>query len=454
MKTTTIGIVVFTLVIISLSTFGTTHAYFNTRQVTGSHLISTWQSSFWTQTTQADFLAGVPVNIDTTSSPGDVKLAWRNISPMIYATSGNATTTFRQYNVSNNTWNSLRNTPGSISTGGAVADDDLNYLYVLRGSGQRNFYRYSIPNNTWSSMTSTPAAINSGGALTYVNQTSLYALRGGGQRNFYRYSIPLNTWSSMTVTPAAINSGGALVYSGGNYLYALRGNGTTDFYRYSIPLNTWSSMTVTPAAINSGGALVYSGGNYLYALRGNGTTDFYRYSIPLNTWSSMTVTPAAINSGGALVSDNGNNIYAFNGSSQKFWVYNIFANTWNDTVVSDPPDMVGWGGSLTYVAGSSGYISRGTLASPVNDTRTAGVKWDLLLWDSTTVAGTNLTFEVRASNTSFTKTATLPAWQQSGWPSPVNSGLPSGRYIQWRATLSTSNSSRTPILNEVRISYS
>jgi hypothetical protein len=212
MKTTTIGIVVFTLVIISLSTFGTTHAYFNTRQVTGSHLISTWQSSFWTQTTQADFLAGVPVNIDTTSSPGDVKLAWRNISPMIYATSGNATTTFRQYNVSNNTWNSLRNTPGSISTGGAVADDDLNYLYVLRGSGQRNFYRYSIPNNTWSSMTSTPAAINSGGALTYVNQTSLYALRGGGQRNFYRYSIPLNTWSSMTVTPAAINSGGALVY--------------------------------------------------------------------------------------------------------------------------------------------------------------------------------------------------------------------------------------------------
>jgi hypothetical protein len=168
----------------------------------------------------------------------------------------------------------------------------------------------------------------------------------------------------------------------------------------------------------------------------------------------MTSTPAAINSGGALVSDNGNNIYAFNGSSQKFWVYNIFANTWNDADVSDPPGSVGWGGSLTYVAGSSGYISRGTLASQVNDTRTAGARWDLLLWDSTTVAGTNITFEVRASNTRFTKTATLPAWQQSGWPSPVNSGLPYGRYHQWRATLSTGNSSRTPILNEVRVSYS
>jgi hypothetical protein len=61
---------------------------------------------------------------------------------------------------------------------------------------------------------------------------------------------------------------------------------------------------------------------------------------------------------------------------------------------------------------------------------------------------------VRASDTLFTNTDALPAWQQSGWPSPVNSGLPSGRYLQWRATLSTSDMSRTAILNEVRVWYS
>ena len=409
MKTTTVGIIVLTLVVISLSTFGTTHAHFTSRQVTGPHLISTWQSYLWTQTTQADYQMGSLENVDTISSPGDVKLVWKNISPIIYATLGSGSTTFQQYTVSNNTWNSLTNTPGTISNGGAAAKDNLSYFYVLRGGGQTNFYRYSIPYNNWSSMTATPAVINSGGALAYVNQTSLYALRGANQRNFYRYSIPLNTWSSMTATPAAINSGGALVYTGGNYLYALRGAGSTNFYRYSIPFNNWSSMTPTPGPINSGGA---------------------------------------------LISDNGYNIYAFNGSSQKFWVYNISSNTWNDSVVSDPPGLVGWGGSLSYNDGYSGYLPLGTLASQVFDTGSAGTRWDSLSWDSTFVAGTNITLEVRASNTLFSKTDALPAWQQSGWPSPVNSGLPSGRYLQWRTTLSTSDMSRTPILNEVRVWYS
>jgi hypothetical protein len=409
MKTATIVIISLSLMVISLSTFGTTHAHFTSRQVTGPHLISTWQSYFWIQTSQADYQMGILENVDIISSPGNVKLVMRNISPTMYATFGSGSTTFQQYNVSNNTWNSLANTPGSISNGGAVVKDNSSYVYVLRG---------------------------------------------GNQRNLYRYSMPFNNWSSMTATPAAINSGGALVYTGGNYLYALRGGGTTNFYRYSIPFNNWSSMAATPAAINSGGALVYTGGSYLYALRGGGTTNFYRYSIPFNNWSSMAATPGPVNAGGALVSDNGNNIYAFNGSSQKFWLYNISANSWNDTLVSDPPGLVGWGGSLSYSPGSSGYLSIGKLSSAVYDTGNAGTRWDSLSWDTALVAGTIITFEVRASNTLFTKTDTLPAWQQSGWPSPVNSGLPSGRYLQWRATLSTSDTYRTPILNEVRVWYS
>jgi hypothetical protein len=454
MKNTAIVILVLTLVVISLSTFGTTHAYFTSKQVTGPHLVSTWQSSFWTQSTQADFLAGVPVNVNTSASPGSVMLDSQTPHSSIFATTGNATTTFQQYNISNDTWKSLTNIPGGVSNGGALANVNQTNLYALRGGGTTTFYRYSIASNAWSSMTATPAAIDSGGALVYTGGDYLYALRGGGTTTFYRYSIASNTWSSRRATPAAIDSGGALVYTGGDYLYALRGGGTTTFYRYSIASNTWSSRRATPAAIDSGGALVYTGGDYLYALRGSGTTTFYRYSIASNTWSSMTATPAAINSGGALASDNGNSIYAFNGSSQKFWAYNISTNTWNDTIVSDPPGSVGWGGSLTYVAGSSGYIPLGTIASPVFDTGNTGARWDSLFWDSTLVTGTNVTFEVRASNTLFNKSDAAPAWQQSGWPSPVNSGLPSGRYLQWRATLSTSNSSRTPILNEVTVWYS
>ena len=407
MKTIGVGIVILTLVVISLCTIGTTHAYFTSKQVTGSHLISTWQSTFWTQTTQADFLVGVPVNVDTISNPGGVKLAGRNTSPIMYAIIGGATTAFHQYNVSNNTWNPLRNTPGSVSTGGAVADNNLNYLYVLRG---------------------------------------------GGTKYFYRYSVSSNSWSSLTQTPAAINAGGALASTGGDYLYALRGAGTRNFYRYSISSNSWSSLTQTPAAINAGGALVSTGGDYLYALRGAGTRNFYRYSISSNSWSSLAQTPAAINAGGALASDQGNCIYAFNGSSEKFWVYNIDTNTWNDSVVSDVPSPVGWGGSLAFMPVSTYYQSYGTFASEVNNSGQAGTRGDIFEWDEIVASGiTDITFEVRASDTSFTKADPLPSWISVGGTSPLRSGLPSGQFRQWRATLSTGNSTITPILNEVRL---
>jgi hypothetical protein len=201
--------------------------------------------------------------------------------------------------------------------------------------------------------------------------------------------------------------------------------------------------------------LVYTGGNFLYAFRGGGETDFYQYSIPDNKWSSLKSTPEAIDSGGALASDNKNYIYAFNGATQKFWIYNISANIWNDTVVSDPPGSIGGGGSLTYMPPFAQYQSTGTLATQVYNSGQAGTHWDVFEWDEITHSGiTDISFEVRTSDTGFTKTDPLPSWISIGETSPVRSGLPPGRYLQWRATLSTSDTSKTPILNEVRPWYS
>jgi hypothetical protein len=99
------------------------------------------------------------------------------------------------------------------------------------------------------------------------------------------------------------------------------------------------------------------------------------------------------------------------------------------------------------------YQSSGTIASQVRDTGVAGARWDGLFWDEILPSGTNITFEVRASDTLFTKDtpdATLP-WTSVGGISPVTSGLPSGRYMQWRATLTTPDTSETPVLEEVRV---
>jgi hypothetical protein len=99
------------------------------------------------------------------------------------------------------------------------------------------------------------------------------------------------------------------------------------------------------------------------------------------------------------------------------------------------------------------YASSGSIASQVWDTGVPGDRWDALFWDETLDAGTAISFEVRASDSPFVKDtpdAALP-WVSVGGTSPVTTGLPSGQYMQWRALLTTSDTSRTPVLHEVRI---
>jgi hypothetical protein len=99
------------------------------------------------------------------------------------------------------------------------------------------------------------------------------------------------------------------------------------------------------------------------------------------------------------------------------------------------------------------YADAGTVASQVLDTGIAGAKWEALFWNETLPTNTDITFEVRASDTAFTKDAVTPSWTLVGGTYPVISGLPSGIYLQWRATLTTSDTSETPTLHEVTVDY-
>jgi len=455
MKTTTIGIIVLALVVISLSTLGTTHAYFNSRQVSGPYLVSTWQSYLWTQTTQADFLAGVPGNVNTSTSPGSVVLDNSTTGPSVFATTGGSRN-FLQYFVSNNTWVSRAITPANVGAGGGARYIGLGNISTIRGGGSTAFWIYNISSNSWSAKANALGTVNTGGTLfDYIDRGNISALRGSTTTTFWIYNLSSNSWSTKATAPATVGAGGVLAYTGSGNISALRGAGTPSFWIYNISSNTWSIKANAPGKVGAGGAVAYDNKNYLYAFNGTNTRNFWRYSISVNSWSSLANIPGNVGAGGSLVSDKGNYIYAFNGTTKPyFWRYDILNNSWSDDAVANPPFNVVAGGSLTYIAGSYGYTPLGTLASPVYDTGNAGARWDSLFWDSTLVAGTNVTFDVRASDTLFTKTDASPAWQQSGWPSPVNSGLPSGRYFQWRASLSTSDTAKTPMLNEVRVWYS
>jgi hypothetical protein len=99
------------------------------------------------------------------------------------------------------------------------------------------------------------------------------------------------------------------------------------------------------------------------------------------------------------------------------------------------------------------YYSSGSIASQVLDTEIEGSRWGEFSWDETLPTGTNITFEVRASDTAFAKDEVAPSWTSVGDTTPVTSGLPPGRYKQWLANLTTSDTSVSPVLNEGRICY-
>jgi len=406
-----------------------------------------WTSTAWLQTTQADFEAGLPSQADTRSSPGDVGLAKDN---RIFAFQGGSTN-FWRYGVPANSWASMTGAPNVVGPGGALAYDGSRYIYAVRGNTTRTFWRYDTTANTWLAMANTPAGgtIGAGGSLAYDGVRYVYAFRGNNSTTFWRYDTTLNIWAVRAAAPAAVGNGGALAHDGLQYVYALRGNNQATFWRYDTVLNSWAVMATAPARVGAGGALAYDGSRYIYALRGNNQTPFWRYDTVLNSWTGMAAAPARVGAGGALACDGLGYVYAFRGNgTAAFWRYDALGNSW--TVMANALGNLANGGALAFVAAST-YVSPATIASQVRDTGIPGDRWDALIWDETLQLNTDITFEVRASDTLFAAGDALPAWTPAGGTSPVTSSLPLGRYMQWRATLTTLDASVTPLLREVRL---
>ena len=280
----------------------------------------------------------------------------------------------------------------------------------------------------------------------------LYAFRGDDKKDFWGYDIAADSWSSLADAPDKVKEGGALTHDGNNYIYALQGKDKKKLWRYDIVANSWSSLADAPDKVRYGGALAYDGNNYLYAFRGDDKKDFWGYDIAADSWSSLADAPDKVKEGGALTHDGNNYIYALQGKDKKkLWRYDIVANSWSS--LADAPDKVRYGGALAFVPGSSYYVTSGTIASQVLDTEISGARWSGLSWSETLQSGTDITLEVRASDTQFAKSDVTPSWTAVGGTSPVESGLPGGRYMQWRATLTTSESDNSPVLRDVTINY-
>jgi parallel beta-helix repeat protein len=94
-------------------------------------------------------------------------------------------------------------------------------------------------------------------------------------------------------------------------------------------------------------------------------------------------------------------------------------------------------------------VSSGTYNSSVLDAG-SGNTWDSASWSANLPAGTSMTVETRTGN-SATPDSTWSAWSRVDSAGNITS--PAGRYVVYRITLSTANTSVSPTVFDVTLSY-
>ena len=212
---------------------------------------------------------------------------------------------FFRYSISDNSWQQLENTPDSGGQGagdaiiwvpGSALGTPTDWIYAIVGakwgSNQTTFRRYDIDDNSWETLTYNPSwsgeGSDDGSSLVWAGGDYLYALQGEWDetnedvdRAFARFDLTDNTWDDLPDIPeeGGIGDGGSLVWVGGSYsdsIYALGGGyvgpGETpgdNFYRYSISENGWTQLDSLPYGITdqNGPRLGYANEN-IYCWRG------------------------------------------------------------------------------------------------------------------------------------------------------------------------------------------
>jgi hypothetical protein len=213
--------------------------------------------------------------------------------------------------------------PYYTSQGGSLAF--LNgQLYYIRGGTTKQFYKYDIDNQQWMSMADTPGnALRPGPSALQAVGGNLYLAAGSGTA-FYAYTPDsgMGSWATKASAPGTILNGSAVYDSTGNYIYVLAGNTTANFYRYNVSANTWSTMAALPLTTAHGSALTIEDGK-IYAASGTFSTNTYVYDISGNSWSAGADAPDQFRTGSSFIKiddahmlaipgDNSPDIYQFN----------------------------------------------------------------------------------------------------------------------------------------------
>ncbi len=401
-----------------------------------------------------------------------------NVNGYLYLAVGNNSTAFYRFASSTNTWLAMNSAPGTIQPESAAvhygSEDKIYY-----GSGNK-FYSYSVSTGLWATLVSAANFQRSGGLIRSTPDDYIYWLTGNGSRSLWRYSIGANSWTQLADAPAALYNGGTRSGSD-NYIYVSQGALNGGFYRYNITTGVWDTRNNETAG--EGEILVRNALNdEIYSLPANNNI-FKKYIVSTNTWTPLTVLPVniTVTTDAHIIGDqmirNGadNDIYVLVGNySQAFYKYSISGNSW--TAMNSAPSginpgssisrngsdndiYVGHGGNTTafskFVLNALVYSASGTFTSGVMDIGLNTAGWGNLSWTQSN--GQTITIKVRsANNISMTGATAFASCTNITNGAALSTGgcITTGhRYVQYQATLSTSNTSLTPLLDSVSIGY-
>ena len=360
-----------------------------------------------------------------------------NASTMVVGSGAGASVSLSGVTTPVNTWDTvLKAVPGALSVDSTMirnASDDT--IYVTQGKGV-GFYQYTISTNTWTVLANAPGALSYGSnMIRNGSDDTIYVTVGGNTATFYQYTISTNTWTTLTNAPGTLGIGSTMIRNGSDdTIYVTRGNYGTSFYQYTISTNVWTTLTIAPGALEDGSTMIRNGSDdTIYVTQGNNSTGFYKYTISTNTWTTLTNAPGTLSSGASMIRNGADNeIYVTQGNNATSF--------------------------YKFIIQSTVYDSAGTFTSASIDIGSGAPAFGNLSWTETLNFQSSPMLKIRSSATADFSGA--PAWNTC---TAVANGalLSSGgcitvshQYIQYQASLTTGNTSKSPTLDSLTFGYS
>jgi len=449
------------------------------------------RGSSWVQTTDADFNNGTLENVVvkgsstgayleliqtdatglwTNKDPPSPKPAARSLHTMASIYNNDKTVIFggwdgsnvKQdtwvYDLSTNTWtNKNPAIKPSARNNAGMATIYNNDKVILFGGYPYNdeTWVYDLSLNTWIQKSSSPAPSPRGRhAMSMVNGSDKVVLFGGWNAppeifwgETWVYDLSEDWWVNMEPSPkpsqrawptmTPISNDDKIILFGGK---GHDGNDRQDTWVYDLSDNTWTNKNPInkPSARSKATMATVCGDDKVILFGGsNGGSETWVYDLSANTWIQkiLITKPSGRESHGMSTISNDNRIVLFGGDdgieNDETWLYNLNAYSGSGYFISNPYD--------------SGPSS----------------KLKTINWNATTPSGTTIKFQLRSaptagglegkgfvgpdgnSNTYYTNEIDEMIWHGHG----------TEQWVQYKVYLSTTDTTKSPILTDVTITY-